>query len=180
MLRIGKPLPHRVLINGYNKNFSNLETGGNMKKFLLMFICLNLFATIDTANISVSITSSTKTGAHQLWSDTLTWDRSANDSLLILDDSDASFEILNWDYVGLLGTYGCDSTIWYYQTANIEADFDSMTVWDSLASVDAGAGPDIQEGLTSLTPSKLIRFLIVANGAMNTLMKIDLLCIEDK
>lgn len=148
-----------------------------MKKLLLMFICLNLFATIDTMNLS--LITSTATITHRLWSDTMTWNRSSGDTLFILDDSDASFEIQNWDYAGLLGVYGCDSTVWYYQLANAEADFDSMATWDSLASVGTATGPDIQENLTSLVPSKLIRFLAIANGATNALIKVELLCIED-
>ena len=151
--------------------------GGNMKKFLLMIICLNVFATIDTFNLTQDTDDAAIT--HRLWSDTITWDRSTNDSLLILVDGDISFDIQNWDYAGLLGVYGCDSTVWYYQLANIEADFDSMATWDSLASVGTATGPDIQENLTSLVPSSLIRFLVIANGATDALINLELLCIED-
>jgi hypothetical protein len=149
-----------------------------MKKFLLMFICLNLFATVDTLLVTQITTDNTI--SHRFWSDTVTWNRTANDSLLILTEDALSFEILNWDYVGVHGTYGWENTVLYYQLGNTEVDFDSMVTWDSVKTVGASSdGPDIQERLSSLPPSELIRFLAIASGSTNALLNFQLLFIED-
>ena len=147
-----------------------------MKKFLLiMFICLNVFA-IDT--LSVSQVTSDGVGTHRLWSDTLTWNRTADDSLLILDDASGSFALWNWNHWGVQGTYGWENTTLYYQLGNVEADFDTMTTWTTLKAVGAvSADPDIQESL-SLIPSKLIRFLAIATGSTNTKLETQLLFLK--
>lgn len=154
-----------------------------MKKFLLvMFISLNIFA-IDTTSIS-QVTSS-GVANYRLWSDTLTWDRTADDSLLILaeviandDTSAVSFPISGWNWWGILGTYGWENTTLYYQTGNVEADFDNMTTWNELKAVGAtSANPDIQESL-SLTPSKLIRYLAIATGSTDALLEFQQLNIK--
>jgi hypothetical protein len=155
-----------------------------MKKLLLiLFISLNVFA-IDTLSLA-QVSSSTDRYIRQ-WTDTLTWNRTANDTLLILaeliandDTSSVSFPISRYDWWGVLGEYGWENTTLYYQTANAEADFDSLTTWTTLKAVGASSdNPDIQESL-SLVPSKLIRFMAIATGSTNALLELDLLWIRD-
>lgn len=147
-----------------------------MKKFLLMlFISLNLFA-IDSMFVSMS--TGTNVVTHRLWSDTLTWDRSADDSLLILEDDTTSFDVWNYDWFGVLGTYGWENTTLYYQIANTEDDFDSLTTWTEIKVVGAtSANPDMQEAL-SLEPSKLIQFMAIATGSTDALLEFQFLVLN--
>jgi hypothetical protein len=139
-----------------------------MKRFLLVvFISLNVFA-IDILKVS-QVTNDAIT-THRLWSDTLTWDRTAGDSLLILTEDSTSFPINNYNWWGVLGIYGWENTTLYYQTANAEVDFDSLVTWTTLKAVGASSdNPDIQEAL-SLVPSKLIRYLAIATGSTDALL----------
>ena len=134
-----------------------------MRKFILiMFMSISLLA-IDTANISLNSTSS----LYRLWADTLIWIRGANDSLLILTDDNTSFDITAYNYISVLGIYGWDTTKTYYQLGNKESDFDNLTTWDSLQTVlDSTSAPDIRINLSTITPSKLIRFLAVAQDSI--------------
>lgn len=154
-----------------------------MRKFILiMFIGLSLFA-IDTLSVTQVTGDGVRT--HRLWSDTLTWTRGAGDSLLILNDISASFDITNWDDISVLGTYGWDTTKLYYQLGNKEADFDTMTVWSIVDSVSDSTltYPHIQSDLTTRIPSKLIRFLATAGDTVvagRQKLEFQFLGIEDK
>lgn len=136
-----------------------------MRKFILiMFITVSLFA-IDTCYISVNSTSP----LYRLWYDTYIWIRGTNDSLLILTDDTTSFDITAWDDLSVLGVDGWDTTLTYYQTANIEADFASLETWDSLQTVLDSASaplPQIKVDLSAITPTKLIRFLAIAQDSV--------------
>jgi hypothetical protein len=136
-----------------------------MRKFILiMFITVSLFA-IDTCYISVSSTSP----LYRLWSDTYIWIRGADDSLLILTDDTTSFDITAWDDLSVVGVDGWDTVLTYYQTANIEADFASLETWDSLQTVLDSASaplPQIKVDLSAITPTRLIRFLAIAQDSV--------------
>lgn len=140
-----------------------------MRKFiiiLLLFLCFETYA-IDTAYISQSTNDAVSW--YRLWDDSFIWIRGADDSLLLLTDDTTGFDITAWDNLSVWGVDGWDTTLTYYQTATQEADFANLETWDSLQAVLDSANaplPQIKVDLSSITPSRLIRFLAIAQDSV--------------